>query len=218
MSAPKSFELFPTLPYELQVMVWKEAIANEHGNRVVPLLEATKRVVLTADVIRALPKFFGLCKTACDAVDDVYDCRLMVAHNNTTRIVRLSTALEIFLVGGWQFSLGVNAHNGNFNHSLSALSPTLLAKVASVMEHQVDLGDLVYHPVPHFDRAIYSSAKLCYIRVDCDRPTTQDLARLLGGGPYSAADVLSHYTNPALYEERVLGEDTTGDESDENTE
>ncbi|KAK6853704.1 hypothetical protein PG995_010516 [Apiospora arundinis] len=226
MSTLTKFALFPQLPYEMKILVWKEAIADEHANRVVPMLESTKRVVLTADVMRSLSKFFGLCKTARDAAFLLYDCPLVVANHGSTRTIQLSTKLDThhpvehqagYLVASWKFSLGVNANSGAFRHSLSAIQPAQLSKIERVMEHQLDLGDLVYTPVPRFDRDSYPSAKVCYIRCDEERPTTQDLVALLGGGPYTSVDVLNHHTNPSLYEERMLAEEETEEDSKEDT-
>lgn len=69
------------------------------------------------------------------------------------------------------------------------------------MEHQLDLGDLVYQPTPNFDQMVYSSVVTCFIRVDHARPTIQSLTAQIGGALHTQLDLLSHYTTPSIYQE-----------------
>lgn len=212
ISTPSTLSLLQNLPVELQIKIYEEALAQEyqeHATRVVPILNSTKRAVLTPNLMRR-SKFLGLCKVADDVAKSIYDCELEVTQNTVIRTVRLSTKWDIFLVGSWQFTLGINVNSGLFPQSLSPISPAALSKVKKVMEHQLDLGDLIYHPTPSFDRTVYSSVHTCFARVDHARPTIQDLAALIGGGPYTQRDLLNFYTNPSRYQELTHLEDAQG--------
>ncbi|KAK7926834.1 hypothetical protein PG985_003832 [Apiospora marii] len=95
------------------------------------------------------------------------------------------------------------------------------------MEHQLDLEDLVYHPTPSFDRTVYSSVHTCFARVDHARPTVQNFAAQIGGGPYIQRDLFRFYTSPSVYQEltdlddaqdEADVEDESGDDSEDKEE
>ncbi|KAK8060615.1 hypothetical protein PG996_010545 [Apiospora saccharicola] len=205
------------LAAELQIKIYKEAIAQEYATRVVPVLNSTKRIVLTPDVMRD-SKFLGLCDVADDVAKSIYDCEVEVIQNNAITTIHLSTKWDIFLVGSWPFTLGINVNSGLFPQSLSSISPSALSKIKKVMEHHLDLEDLVYRPTPKFNRMIYSFVDTCFLRVDHARPTLQTLTAQIGGGPHNQLDLLSHYTNPTIYEERTILEITQGEKEDESGE
>lgn len=220
MSTLTTFTIFKKLPVEIQMRIYKEAITEEHSVKVVPVLNSTKRVVLTQDhLMRASSKFFGLCPIADDVASSIYDCPVLIADQDPNhRTVPFSTKLDIFLVSPWQYTLGLNINSGLFQQSIDAIRPTALSKIKQVMEHQLDLGDLVYSPVPNFDRVAYPSVRFIYIRVDHERPTPQRLATRIGGGPYTQADLLGYYTNPSIYEEVTNAEASAQDEIEDGSE
>ncbi|KAK7926833.1 hypothetical protein PG985_003831 [Apiospora marii] len=215
MASLNNFTRFEELPGEIQVKIFKEAIAQEHVTRVVPVINSTKRVVLTRDVLRD-SKFIGLCKVADDVARSIYDCELQILQNNALNTIHLSSNWDIFLVSPWQFTLGINANAAMLSQSLSSLSPNDLSKVKKVMEHQLDMGELVYHATPNFDRIVYSSVDTCFVRVDHARPTPQTLTAQIGGGPHTQLDVLRYYTNPSIYEE-LTGLDLAQDHQEEES-
>lgn len=111
MAPLTTFTLFEELPVELQMEIYQEAIIEEHNSRVVPVLNSTKRVVLTPDVMRD-SKFFSLCKVAQNVAKSIYDCELQVTQNKVLKTIHLSTKRDIFLVGPWQYTIGINLNSG----------------------------------------------------------------------------------------------------------
>lgn len=208
MSTPTTFTRFEELPVEIQMKIYEEAIVEEHSVKVVPVINSTKRVVLTPEMMRESSKFFGLSKVDYDVAKTIYDCPLLVADQDTERTVHFSTKMDIFLVSPWQYTFGLNINSRLLHQSLDALKPTALLKIKRVMEHQLDLGDLVHSPLPTFDRVTYPSAQSLYIRVDHQRPTIASLAgQVTGPGPYTAVDLLNYCTRPSRYEERAITEE-----------
>ncbi|KAK8128723.1 hypothetical protein PG984_009831 [Apiospora sp. TS-2023a] len=213
MSTLAAFPRFEEFAFEIQAKIYKEAITEEHRVKVAPVVNSTKRVVLTQDHMRDLAKWFCLSQAAYDAAKSIYDCPLLVTdHQGIERVTHFSTKWDIFLVSPWQFTLGINTNSHLFLQSLNAIPPTTLSKIRQVVEHQLDMGDLVYNPVPSFDRVAYPSARVCYIRVDNQRPSIAALAgELPGAGPHTAADLLNYCTHPARYEERAVNEVVDGE-------
>ncbi|KAK8080871.1 hypothetical protein PG997_008689 [Apiospora hydei] len=84
------------------------------------------------------------------------------------------------------------------------------------MEHHLDLEDLVYHVNPTFNRTVFSSTNVCFIRLDHQRPTLADFAgQLPGPGPHTAVDLLNHCTKPSWYEEREVTEVVEDEETED---
>ncbi|KAK8128722.1 hypothetical protein PG984_009830 [Apiospora sp. TS-2023a] len=217
MSTLGQFGKFPELPYELQVKVWKEAIIADYTDRVVPVLHNTKRVVLPGNLMGPDSKFFSISESSSEAAEAIYDLSVL-AHDNGSgefQVVRLSTSLDIFFVSAWGFTLGIDTSGGSFPMSVAPIPHNALAKVERVMEHYLDLGDLVHNVMPTFNRSLFQAVKVCYLRLDHEKPTPQILANLIGGGPYTQADVLAHYTNPAIYEEVINPEAVEVDTEDD---
>ncbi|KAK7926835.1 hypothetical protein PG985_003833 [Apiospora marii] len=210
MSSPTTFTRFEEFPNEIQSKIYEQAILEDHNAKVVPVVNSTKRVVLTQAMMRESPKFLGLSQVAYDVTKAIYDCPFLVVDRGIDRIVYFSSKLDIFLVSAWQYTLGVNINSRLLHQSINALKPTALLKIQHVMEHHLDLGDLVYSPVPEFDQFTYPSAQSLHIRVDHQRPTIASLAGQLNGpGPHTVADLLDYCTQPTRYEERAIIEEVT---------
>ncbi|KAK7955923.1 uncharacterized protein PG986_005145 [Apiospora aurea] len=208
MSTLSSFPLFAKLPNELQIEIWKQAIKDEHNDRVVALTFRQGHVILTDELMNKLSKFFSICYFSRDTAKKLYDVALPVLKQSGPGVVHLSTKLDIFLISPWAYTLGINiAGNALFQQSHARLQLATLQKMERVMEHQLDLGDLVYHPRPRFGRSVFRSVKVCYFRMDHQRPTTHRLAAQIGGGPYTRMDLLLHYMNPDLYKELTAEND-----------
>ncbi|KAK8052517.1 hypothetical protein PG993_003902 [Apiospora rasikravindrae] len=208
MAALDHFHKLGEMPSELQVMIWKEAILDDCQDRVVPLLHNTNRVVLTS-AIANLPKYFSLSSASRAAAESVYNLQVPFTNKNGKKgYVRLSTALDIFFVSPWGFTLGINVFKSSlFQLSTMPLPANALARLERVMEHHLDLTDLVYHVDPTFDRAVFSSANVCYIRLGYQRPTVRGLSQFFSGPrPHTAVDLLEYCSNPAFYEERAIVE------------
>ncbi|KAK8052516.1 hypothetical protein PG993_003901 [Apiospora rasikravindrae] len=199
--APTTLHDFERLPPEVRYKIYEEAMAEEHYTAVVPIVDSSKRVVLTRDLMRTSSKFMLVCKTARDAVFGIYDIRLLVQHNDLLGSLRLSSKWDVFLVGPWQFTLDLPLY-GLFPTSISRIHPDQLAKITQVMEHQL-LKDSKQVPVPRYDQTVYRSTKISFIKVDHTKPTTQSLAAQIGGGPYTDFDLLGYYTNPDVYNNLV---------------
>ncbi|KAK8052519.1 hypothetical protein PG993_003904 [Apiospora rasikravindrae] len=215
MSSLSTFPQFAKLPNELQIEIWKQAITDEHNDRVVALTYRQGHVILTDELMNKLSKFFSICYLSRHTVKKLYDVALPVLKQSGPGVVHLSTKLDIFLISPWAFTMGINiATNALFQPSSARLQPATLQKMKRVMEHQLDLGDLIYHPRPQLGRALFRSVKVCYLRQDHQRPTTRRLAAQIGGGPYTQMDLLRHYTNPDMYEKRTA-EDDFEEERDE---
>ncbi|KAK7926836.1 hypothetical protein PG985_003834 [Apiospora marii] len=217
MSTPSHPAGFSALPRELQIMVWEEAIVAEYADRVVPVLRSTQRVVLTAILTGPVSKYFHLCSSSREAAQLTYNLPMLaVRPDGEFREARLSTALDIFLVSPWQYTLGINANSWPFQQSIDAIHPNKLSKIKQVMEHHLDLTDLIYHVDPTFDRALFQSVKVCFIRLDHQRPTIASLAgQLSGPGPHTGADLLEYCTQPSRYDDRAITEEVDGEEMDQ---
>ncbi|KAK7955921.1 ribosomal protein L28e [Apiospora aurea] len=206
MATLDHFHKFGEMVDELQMMVWKEAILDDYVDRVVPLLHPSNQVVLTRG-ITTLPKFFSLTSTSRTAAKSVYNLKVPVTNKHgQDGYVRLSAALGIFFVGQWGYTLGINVFGSNlFQISTMSLPSNVLAGIKSVMEYHQDLTDLVYHVDPTFDRVVFSSVNVCYIRLGYGRPTVRGMSWLFTGPPpRTAVHLLEYCTNPAFYEERAI--------------
>ncbi|KAK7958016.1 hypothetical protein PG988_012864 [Apiospora saccharicola] len=139
---------FSDLPREVQLMVFKEAIVADYTDRVVPVLGSNKRVVLTSRLTNPISKYFRICSSSREAAQLIYDVPMSATTSDgKTREARLSTALDIFLVSAWGFTLGINVFGGLFQMSDEPLPVSALAKVERVMEHSfiADLVRFVFH-------------------------------------------------------------------------
>ncbi|KAK8052518.1 hypothetical protein PG993_003903 [Apiospora rasikravindrae] len=217
MSTTNDVPKLGNMPMELQQMIWTEAILADYTDRVIPVLYGSNQIVLRNDTM-VLPEFFRYSQASRSAAQRIYDLQLPVMKNGKPGYVRLSSKLDIFFVSAWGYTLGVNVRSPLFQVSPTPLRPEALAKVERVMEHHLDLEDLVYNVDPTFDRAVFPSVNTCFIRLDHERPTLANLAgRLPGPGPHTAVDLLDYCTKPSWYEEREVT-DVTEDEEMEDAE
>lgn len=184
-------------------MIWKEAIVADYTDRVVPVLRNTKRFVLT-DSLTPISKYFRICSSSREAADLIYDLPILVIrYDGKSKQARLSATLDILFISAWAFTLGINPFGSSLQVSITHIPNQALAKIERVMEHHLDLGDLVYKVNPTFDRSLFQSVKVCHVRLDHKMPKSQALANQIGGGPYTPADLLRHYTDHFMYEEVI---------------
>ncbi|KAK6853703.1 hypothetical protein PG995_010515 [Apiospora arundinis] len=196
MANIRSFGIFTQLPTELQLQVWEEAILAEHTPRVVPLVRITRQVVVTSELARTLSnRFFVVCHASRQAAERVYDEELLVV-NRLTLNIHIYGPASLFLI------------------TPSPLSRAALGRIRQVMEHHMSQMYSVTRVNPVFDRSVFSSVEVCYIRLEYQRMTVARIAALLGGpGPYTDVDLLRYYCRPCLYERRTLPEEDTEEES-----
>ncbi|KAK7926837.1 hypothetical protein PG985_003835 [Apiospora marii] len=203
MSAPQTFSPFERLPAEMQTKIWEKAIEDEHDDRVVPLTYRTGYVILT-DRVKQASKFFHTCPGSREAALSMYDLEVPVMKNGKPATVRLSTKLDIFVISPWGFTMGINAAGDLlFQRSTSCLTLSSLAKMERIMEHRIALDGPDSPARPIFNRALFRSVKVCYLRIDHQKPTIQGLTSQIAGGPRAQMDLLINYTNPAMYRELV---------------
>ncbi|KAK8042920.1 hypothetical protein PG994_013403 [Apiospora phragmitis] len=206
MSTLQHFPKLTQLPKELQRMVWKEAILADYVDRVVAVLHNSKQIVLTSD-LSTPSKFLSLCQASRSAAESYYDVKLPAINSGIPGVVGLSTTLDVFFISAWGFTLGINVFGGLFEISATPLPSEELAKVERVMEHHLDLEDMIYQVEPAFDRAVFQSVRVCYLRLDHQRPILASLAsQSTGPGPHTRVDLLDYCTNPSWYEEHVVTE------------
>ncbi|KAK8128721.1 hypothetical protein PG984_009829 [Apiospora sp. TS-2023a] len=203
MSAPQTFSQFVNLPAELQTKIWEQAIKDEHDDRVVPLTYRTGYVILTDQVKYQASKFLRVSFDSQEAAMSVYNLEVPVIKNGEPGIVRLSTKLEIFVISPWSYTMGIStAGNALFQRSTTPLSLDSLNKMERVVEHRIALDGPVSHARPLFNRATFRSVKVCYLRIDNQKPTTQGLASQIGGGGApTQMDLLINNTKPVMYRE-----------------
>ncbi|KAK7955922.1 uncharacterized protein PG986_005144 [Apiospora aurea] len=214
MSTLDHFHKLQELPMESQCMVWKEVVETECAERVVPVITGSNRVVLTSDLIKP-NMFLGICHASGAAAESAFDVRLRAVKNGKTGVIRLSTTRDIYFVSAWGYTLVINVFSGLFHIASTALLPEALANVERVMEHHLDLEDLVYHVDPTFSRTTFPSVNQCFIRIDHERPTIANQARFLPGpGPHTAVDLLKHCSNPSWYEQRAVVEEVVDDDAE----
>ncbi|KAK7996716.1 chitinase [Apiospora arundinis] len=218
MSNLRSFRFFTQLPAELQLQVWEEAILADHVPRVVPLVRNTRQVVVTSELAATLSnRFFVICHASRQAAERVYDEELLVT-NRVGRVghIRVSTRHDIFFTSAWQLTLNIHIYGpaSLFLITPSPLSRAALGRIRQVMEHHMSQMYSVTRVNPVFDRSVFSSVEVCYIRLEYQRMTVARIAALLGGpGPYTDVDLLRYYCRPCLYERRTLPEEDTEGES-----
>lgn len=204
MSALPTFTPFGRLPAELQTKIWEEAIQDEHDDRVVPLTYRTGYVILTDQVMKQSSKFFRACPGSREAAKSMYDLEVPVMKNGKPATIRLSTKLDIFVVSPWSYTMGINTtSNPLLQRSSSSLTLESLTKMERVMEHRIALDGPDSPAHPTFNRALFRSVKICYLRIDHQKPTAQGLPSQLSNGPRAQMDLLINHTNPATYRELI---------------
>ncbi|KAK8105267.1 uncharacterized protein PG998_004266 [Apiospora kogelbergensis] len=77
-TALNNFHKFGELPLEIRRMIWREAVRGDHGIRVIPLTQDTKRIMVMHRDQYLLSGIFLACKESNTEAEHVYGTRLAI--------------------------------------------------------------------------------------------------------------------------------------------